>query len=104
MPRFSAENFPKNLELVKVFEDMAAEKGCTPAQVVLAWTLSQGKDIFPIPGTKNIGYLEQNMGAYDVQISPEENKHVRELLASMGGASGDRSIAMADTFVDTPPL
>ncbi|KAG4217076.1 hypothetical protein PC116_g34443, partial [Phytophthora cactorum] len=61
-PRFSPENFPKNLELVKKFEAFAEKKGRTPSQLVLAWIMAQGEDIFPIPGTRNIKYLEQNFG------------------------------------------
>lgn len=104
MPRFQPENFPKNLELVRVFEALATKKGCTPAQVVLAWILAQGPDFFPIPGTKNVGYLEQNLGAVAVEITAEDDAHVRETIGAAGGASGNRSVAMAETFVDTPLL
>ncbi|KAI0411596.1 Aldo/keto reductase-like protein [Xylaria grammica] len=101
LPRFSPENFPKNLELVKVFSDMAAAKGCTSAQVALAWVMAQGHDVFPIPGTKTLKYLEQNVGAVKVNISAEEDKHIRETIQSMGGASGTRSIAQGNVLVDT---
>ncbi|KAF7545228.1 hypothetical protein G7Z17_g9336 [Cylindrodendrum hubeiense] len=92
LPRFSPENFPKNLELVKIFESLAAQKGCTPSQVVLAWIASQGVDFFPIPGTKTIKYLEENMGAIGVKITQEEDSYIRTTLVSMGNVSGDRTI------------
>lgn len=62
-PRFQGENFNKNLELVRLIEDLAAEKGCTPAQLALAWVLARGEDIVPIPGTKRRTYLEENVRA-----------------------------------------
>lgn len=104
MPRFQPENFTKNLTLVRVFEALAADKGCTPAQVVLAWITAQGPDFFPIPGTKNIGYLEQNLGAVAVEVTPKDDGYIRETIGSVGGAIGDRSLAMAETVADTPPL
>ncbi|KAI1097472.1 Aldo/keto reductase-like protein [Jackrogersella minutella] len=104
LPRFSADNFSKNLDLVKIFEDLAARKGCTPAQAVLAWTMAQGEDFIPIPGTKNIHYLEQNLGALNVQISSEENKLMRDAIVAMGGVSGERTIDSTAAFADTPAL
>lgn len=104
LPRFSAENFSKNLDLVHIFEDLAARKDCTPAQAVLAWIMAQGPDFFPIPGTKNIKYLEQNLGSLKVRVTPEENKQIRETINSMGGASGLRTIDTSAAFADTPPL
>lgn len=104
LPRFSPENFSKNLDLVNIFTDLAARKGCTPAQVVLAWIMAQGLEFFPIPGTKRVQYLEQNVGAVDVRISPEENKHIRDTVIAMGGASGERTISAANAFADTPPM
>ena len=103
-PRFNAENFPKNLELVKKFEDLATRKGATAAQVVLAWIMAQGLDFFPIPGTKNIKYLEQNLGAFDVTITPEESDHIRDMIDAMGGPSGSRLISAEHHFADTPAL
>ncbi|KAH8678180.1 Aldo/keto reductase-like protein [Xylariales sp. PMI_506] len=104
LPRFAPENFSKNLELVKIFEHLAAQKGCSPAQVVLAWILAQGPDFLPIPGTKKIPYLEENLGAVSVQITVEEDKHIRDVLVSMGGASGKRTHAASNGYADTPPL
>lgn len=68
-PRFQGENFTKNLELVSKIEQLAREKGCTPSQLALAWVLAQGEDIFPIPGTKRVKYLEENAAAVDVSLS-----------------------------------
>ncbi|KAI2466321.1 Aldo/keto reductase [Annulohypoxylon bovei var. microspora] len=104
LPRFSAENFSKNLDLVKIFEDLAARKGCTPARAVLAWIMVQGEDFILILGTKNIYYLEQNLGAANVQVSPGENKHIRDAIVAMGGVSGERTIDTTAVFADTPAL
>ncbi|HWH04190.1 MAG TPA: aldo/keto reductase [Gemmatimonadales bacterium] len=71
-PRFQGENFDKNLELVRRVEEIAREKGCTPAQLALAWVLAQGESIVPIPGTKRRKYLEENAGAMDVRLSRQE--------------------------------
>jgi aryl-alcohol dehydrogenase-like predicted oxidoreductase len=71
-PRFSSENFSKNLELVEHVERIAAAKRCTPSQVALAWLLAQGDDVIPIPGTKRVKYLEENLAAEDVALSQEE--------------------------------
>ena len=67
-PRFQGENFQKNLDLVKRVGEIAREKGCTPAQLALAWVLAQGDDIVPIPGTKRRKYLEENAGALQVRL------------------------------------
>ena len=77
-PRFQGDNFNKNLELVKKMEVMAKSKGCSAAQLALAWVLAQGDNIFPIPGTKHIRYLEENIGAVDVQLT---NKELEEINA-----------------------
>ena len=79
-PRFSEENFPKNLELVKHMQSLAEKKKCTPGQLSLAWLLAQGNDIFPIPGTKKIKYLEENMDALNVKLDAAENKEIREAI------------------------
>ncbi|HEY9283440.1 MAG TPA: aldo/keto reductase [Pyrinomonadaceae bacterium] len=68
-PRFQGENFEQNLRLVESVNEIAAEKGCTPAQLALAWVLAQGPDIVPIPGTKRRTYLEQNAGALGVELT-----------------------------------
>jgi aryl-alcohol dehydrogenase-like predicted oxidoreductase len=88
-PRFQGENFQKNLDLVALLELMAAEKKCTPAQLALAWLLHQGEDIVPIPGTKRVKYLEENVGALDVKLSPADLRRIDE-IAPVGVAAGTR--------------
>jgi aryl-alcohol dehydrogenase-like predicted oxidoreductase len=88
-PRFQGENFYKNLDLVKEVEKMAEEKGCTTAQLALAWVLAQGDDIVPIPGTKHRKYLDQNIGALDVELSQEDLRRLDEILPP-GAAAGLR--------------
>ncbi|MEA2779208.1 MAG: hypothetical protein QOK29_752 [Rhodospirillaceae bacterium] len=88
-PRFQGENFQRNLDLVATIEAMARRKGCTPAQLALAWVLAQGEDIVPIPGTKRRRYLEENLGALDVSLTPAELREIDEALPP-GVAVGDR--------------
>ena len=88
-PRFQGENFTRNLQLVDRVKEMAAGKGCTPAQLALAWLLAQGDDVAPIPGTKQRSRLEENLGAVDVTLSAEDLARLDE-LAPVGGAAGDR--------------
>ena len=88
-PRFQGENFQKNLDLVREVEWMAQEKGCTTAQLALAWVLAQGEDVVPIPGTKHVKYLDQNIGALDVQLSEGEITRLDEILPP-GAAAGQR--------------
>ena len=88
-PRFMKENFHKNLALLKKVEEIAERKGCTPGQLALAWVLAQGKDLVPIPGTKHIKYLEENVGAVNIKLSPEELKEI-DVVFPIGAASGAR--------------
>src|SRR5258706_14627247 len=88
-PRFQGENFKKNLELVARVEEIAKEDKCTPAQLALAWLLAQGDDIVPIPGTKRRKYLEENVGALMVKLTPEDLRRVDE-VAPHGAAAGNR--------------
>ncbi len=88
-PRFQGENFRKNLDLVARINDLAQQKRCTPGQLALAWTLAQGDDVVPIPGTKRVAYLEENLGALDVSLSPDELLHLNE-IAPQGAAAGPR--------------
>jgi aryl-alcohol dehydrogenase-like predicted oxidoreductase len=88
-PRFQDENFEKNIQLVREVEKMAAEKGCTAAQLALAWVLAQGDDIVPIPGTKHVRYLDENIGALDVKLTSEDLKRLDEILPP-GAAAGER--------------
>ncbi len=93
-PRFQGENFARNLGLVAKIEELAAEKGCTPSQLALAWVLAQGPDIIPIPGTKRMTYLDENLGAVEVTLTPEELRQIDAILPA-GAASGDRYHAQA---------
>ena len=88
-PRFQGENFEKNLDLVTEVGKMAEEKGCTTAQLALAWVLAQGEDVVPIPGTKHVKYLDQNIGALDVELSDEDLKRLDAILPP-GAAAGER--------------
>ncbi|KAL2041262.1 hypothetical protein N7G274_006207 [Stereocaulon virgatum] len=81
-PRFSEENFPKNLKLADEIGAIAKKKGCTAGQLTLAWLLAQGDDIIPIPGTKKIKYLEENMKALDIKLTKEEEKEIRKAVES----------------------
>lgn len=88
-PRFQGENFQKNLDLVKKIEMIAQRKGCTTAQLALAWVMAQGRDIFPIPGTKHADYLDENIAALDVRLSEGELAEI-EAVAPKGAVSGPR--------------
>jgi aryl-alcohol dehydrogenase-like predicted oxidoreductase len=88
-PRFQGENFQKNLQLVDEVGAMAKEKGCTTAQLALAWVLAQGDDIVPIPGTKHVRYLDDNIGALQVQLTDADLKRLDEILPP-GAAAGLR--------------
>jgi aryl-alcohol dehydrogenase-like predicted oxidoreductase len=93
-PRFQGENFQKNLDLVRRVEEIAREKGCTPGQLALAWLLARGRDIIPIPGTKRIKYLEENVGALDVELTPADLQRIDE-AAPTGFAHGARYADMS---------
>jgi aryl-alcohol dehydrogenase-like predicted oxidoreductase len=88
-PRFQGENFQKNLDLVKRIKEMAAEKGCQPSHLALAWLLAQGDDIVPIPGTKRIPYLEENLKALDISLTEDELAQINE-IAPLGIGAGER--------------
>jgi aryl-alcohol dehydrogenase-like predicted oxidoreductase len=88
-PRFQGENMKHNLALVDQIKLFAAEKKCTPAQVALAWVLARGKDIVPIPGTKRLKYLEENIGSVGTNLTPAELKRLDERIP-MGAAAGLR--------------
>ena len=78
-PRFQGENFERNLEIVKRVEKIAHEKHCTPAQLALAWVLAKGNDVVPIPGTKRRKYLQENIGALDVDLSSNDLERIEEV-------------------------
>jgi aryl-alcohol dehydrogenase-like predicted oxidoreductase len=88
-PRFQGENFQRNVELVKHIEEIAGAKGCTPSQLALAWVLAHGNDIVPIPGTKRRMYLEENIGALDVELTDEDLQRIDE-ISPQGAAAGPR--------------
>jgi aryl-alcohol dehydrogenase-like predicted oxidoreductase len=88
-PRFQGENFQKNLDLVRQVEEIARRKRCTPSQLALAWVLAQGEDIVPIPGTKQRKYLEENVRALEVELTPADLEELDE-IAPKGVAAGER--------------
>jgi aryl-alcohol dehydrogenase-like predicted oxidoreductase len=88
-PRFQGENFERNIKLVREVEAMAMEKGCTTAQLALAWVLAKGDDVVPIPGTKHRHYLDENIGALDVKLSEDDLRRLDEILPP-GAAAGER--------------
>ena len=93
-PRFQGENFQKNLELVQRIEQIAAEKQVTAGQLALAWVLSRGEDIVPIPGTKRRSYLEENAAATEIELSEGDLASIDE-AAPLGVTAGDRYASMA---------
>jgi aryl-alcohol dehydrogenase-like predicted oxidoreductase len=97
-PRFEGENFERNLELVRVVEDIAGEKGCTPAQLALAWVLAQGDDIVPIPGTRRPERLEENAAALDVELTAEDLRRIDQTMPKAAGyrynEAGMRSVGL----------
>jgi aryl-alcohol dehydrogenase-like predicted oxidoreductase len=88
-PRFQGENLQKNLQIVETIKKFAAEKKCAPSQLALAWCLAQGEDIVPIPGTKKLIYLQENVKAVDVHLTSEEVRKISEALPA-GITSGER--------------
>ncbi|UFP93554.1 aldo/keto reductase [Gloeobacter morelensis] len=93
-PRFQGENFTKNLQLVEKVRELAAQKGVQPSQLALAWILAQGEDLVPIPGTKRVAYLEENVAATEIVLTPEELASI-EAIAPKGAASGQRYADMS---------
>jgi aryl-alcohol dehydrogenase-like predicted oxidoreductase len=104
-PRFSAENFNKNLTLVDQIKAFAEEKSATPSQLTLAWLLAQGGDIFPIPGTTNVDRLKENLGSLEIELTPEEENRIRVACMEVEVAGGrypeGHSVSL---FADTPAL
>jgi aryl-alcohol dehydrogenase-like predicted oxidoreductase len=89
LPRFQGDNFYKNLELVEKIREIAEEKNVKASQIALAWVLAQGKDIVPIPGTKHVDYLKENIAALDIDLSEEDLSRL-DYAAPTGTTSGDR--------------
>ena len=88
-PRFQGENFQRNLELVAHVRRLAEKKGCQPSQLALAWVLAQGGDIIPIPGTRRVRYLDENIGSLDVHLTPADLAAIDEVLPH-GTTAGER--------------
>jgi len=88
-PRFMGDNFAKNRALAERLEVVAEEKGCTPAQLAIAWLAAQGADVIPIPGTKQIARLEENLGALDVHLTPADIDRISAAIP-IGAAAGTR--------------
>ncbi len=99
VPRFQGENFDRNMQLVEAVKEMATRKGCTPAQIALAWLLHLGKDIVPIPGTKRLAYMRENTAATDISLSAEDMKWLDERLPA-GAAVGDRYYTVGMSLLD----
>jgi aryl-alcohol dehydrogenase-like predicted oxidoreductase len=95
-PRFQGENFQRNLDVVKRIEEIAREKRCTPAQLALAWVLAQGNDIVPIPGTKRRKYLQENVGALDVDLTGADLARIDEVAPKDAFAGSRYPKAMMD--------
>jgi aryl-alcohol dehydrogenase-like predicted oxidoreductase len=93
-PRFKGENMERNLELVDRVKEIADEKGVTPGQLALAWVLSRGDDVVPIPGTKRVSYLEENAAAADIELSEEDLRRIEEIVPA-GVVAGDRYADMS---------
>jgi aryl-alcohol dehydrogenase-like predicted oxidoreductase len=100
-PMFQGENFQRNLDTVGRVNEIAAEKGCTPGQLALAWLLAQGDDVVPIPGTKRRTYLEENAGAVGVELSGDDLRRIDE-VAPKGAFAGDRYADMRNVRGITP--
>lgn len=88
-PRFQGDNFAKNVEIVSLIEEMAIRKGCTPAQLSLAWLLAQGEQIVPIPGTKRLDRVQENLGALQVTLTADDLAEI-ERISPKGVAAGSR--------------
>jgi aryl-alcohol dehydrogenase-like predicted oxidoreductase len=86
-PRFTGENLKQNLALAERVRELAAERGIAPGQLALAWVLSRGEHVVPIPGTKRVAYLEENLGAADVELSAQE---AEQIAAALPAAAGTR--------------
>jgi aryl-alcohol dehydrogenase-like predicted oxidoreductase len=101
LPRFTGENFSRNIELVDRVRELASAKGCMPGQLALAWVLSRGDDVVPIPGTKRRTYLEQNVAATDVVLDSADLAAIDEAFPP-DASSGPRYPDMAPIGVTTP--
>jgi aryl-alcohol dehydrogenase-like predicted oxidoreductase len=95
-PRFTGENFRRNLALADEVQEVATEVGATPAQIAIAWLLTKGQDVVPIPGTKRVSRVEENMAAEKVQLTAAQLRRLDELPAPSGGHHNEAQMAMID--------
>jgi aryl-alcohol dehydrogenase-like predicted oxidoreductase len=100
-PRFQGENLRENVARIERVEEVAAEKGITPAQLALAWVLAQGDDVVPIPGTKRVRYLEQNAAAAAVALTDDDLRRLDEAFPK-GATAGDRYPDMTRVNIEAP--
>lgn len=100
MPRFTAEHWPANRQILAGFEALAAEAGMTPAQMSLAWVLAQGEHVHAIPGTRALAHMQENLAAHDMMVAPEILAHAGELI-NHGTVSGHRYAEMMRATIDT---
>jgi aryl-alcohol dehydrogenase-like predicted oxidoreductase len=98
-PRFQGEAFERNMDLVKEVERLASKKGCTAAQIALAWVLARGRDVVPIPGTKRVARLEENAGAFDVTLTDDDLRRLDDAFP-LGAGQGDRYTKISMTMVN----
>ena len=94
IPRLN-EHFDHNIKLAKIVEDIAAEKGCTPGQVALAWVHAQGEDVFPIPGTKHVDRFEENVAAFHVKLTEDDISKLNEIADRIKGYRYPESLMVA---------
>jgi len=106
IPRYSKENFPNVLKVVEEIKQIGERHGASAGQATLAWLLAQGPDIIPIPGTRNVKYLNENLGSLSVTLGPEEVREIREIAQRADSVLGERyPPAMLETlYTSTPPL
>jgi aryl-alcohol dehydrogenase-like predicted oxidoreductase len=90
-PRFRGENFERNLKLVKVISEIASEHGATPSQLALAWVLSRGDDVVPIPGTKHVSFLEENFAALELDLSDADLSRIDQAMPEPAGERYDEA-------------
>jgi aryl-alcohol dehydrogenase-like predicted oxidoreductase len=95
-PRFTGENFQRNMRIADEVQAVAAEVGATPAQVALAWLLAQGEDIAPIPGTKRVSRVEENTAADGVELTPEQIDTLNNLTPAVGAHHNEQQMQMID--------
>ena len=97
-PRFMGENFARNLQLVDAVRALASEKGCSPAQLALAWVLTRGEHVVPIPGTRRVANLDDNLGALGVTLSAQDLARI-DAIFPLGAAAGTRYAAAMMPFL-----